>query len=83
MTADEMFKELGYEKKETEDNICYTKFKDEDKIAYVIYISFYTELKNFAKFYIKSNSPYEDEIADISMKELRAINKKVEELQWL
>ena len=82
MTADKMFKKLGYKKQETEDTICYMKFNNEDRIAYAVYISFYKELKNFAKFYRKSKL-FKDEIADISMNELKAINQQCLELGWL
>lgn len=83
MNAEEMFKELGYEKKETECRIDYLKFNDENKIAYVVYVSFHKELKCFEKFFIKSNSPYEKQTTDFSMKQLQAINQQCKELGWL
>ena len=76
-TADEMFKELGYEKPEdTIFNI--EKFvKTIGKTKYCIAFDyFYRRISVFT---------FEDRESrkDISMQELQAINKKVEELGWI
>ena len=83
-TADEMFEELGYKKKE-------------QKNEYVRYISYYQRNGANEEFGIEfSKSIYEEqgeiycvchaekeEAIYINMQELQAINKKVEELEWI
>ena len=71
-TADEMFKKLGYKKQYENENIYY--YMDVDlKDNYIV---FETGYKSFTKI-----SCYHD-AGDITMQELQAINKKVEELGW-
>lgn len=71
-TADELFKELGYKKQYENESIYY--YMDIDlKDNYIV---FETGYKSFAKI-----SCYHD-AGDITMQELQAINKKVEELGW-
>lgn len=72
-TADEMFEELGY----TIQKIGNGK---------MIYYEYYNKnTKDIIQFwYDKTISKYnEDESNYISMQELQAINKKVEELGWI
>lgn len=70
-TAREMFEELGYEYQENIYKLDYTIFnKDKFKI-----ISFYKDDKTFYK-----QEDYEP--GDITLEELQAINKQVEELKW-
>lgn len=72
-TADEMFEELGYKKfnkKHDFENIKY--YKDDDNILY-----FDEKDKSFYK-----SGEYDEMCDDITMQELQAINKKVEELGW-
>lgn len=71
-TADEMFLELGYKKfnkKHDFENIKY--YKDKDNILY-----FDETDKSFYK-----SGEYDSMCDDITMQELQAINKKVEELR--
>lgn len=73
-TADEMFKELGYKKfNKIHDfeNIKY--YKDDDNILY-----FDEKDKSFYK-----SGEYDSMCDDITMQELKAINKKCEELGWI
>lgn len=88
MNADKMFEELGYKEEETNDYIAYiiytehkmfierAKFvKDENGIIKDI-IHFWKKGKTVTKHrYLEAGS--------ISMQELKAINKKVEELGWI
>lgn len=74
MSADEMFKKLGYEKinkKHDFENIKY--YKDDYNIMY-----FDEKDKSFYK-----SGEYDSMCDDITMQELQAINKKVEELGWM
>ena len=73
--ADEMFEKLGYKKfnkKHDFENIKY--YKNEDNILY-----FDETNKSFYKSGLYDDLMYDD----ITMQELQAINKKVEELGWL
>lgn len=70
--ADELFKELGYEKSETRDTVMY-KYQDTilgDKFEFQIFFSKISKL-----VFIKGKD-------GISMSELKAINEKVKELGW-
>lgn len=75
--ADEMFKKLGYEKKEVHDEITGT-FLMYDKIVnkHKRRISFFKDRT------IQCSESYLY-VEKIDMKELQAINKKVKELGWL
>lgn len=86
MNVDEMFEKLGYEKQEiidedTNELICikYTKNIFEDEYQYIVFdtkhnlLNTTREMRNF----------YRTVTSIISMQELQAINKKVEELGWL
>lgn len=70
MTADEMFEELGYEKKKTNSNfIVYLDILDiKEIIFYLKPIKFQVLMKK--------------EPAWVDLKELQAINEKVKELGW-
>lgn len=73
MTADEMFKELGYEKiREDEKTIKYHYDEDGSDLE----IEFFSN-KTIEKYYLPDFEP-----AVFTAKEIQAINKKVEELQW-
>ena len=72
MKADEMFEKLGYIKVEdNKDNIEYRKIVEGDLFE----IDFWKTDKTVSKNYYR-------DIGYISMQELQAINKKVEELGW-
>lgn len=75
-TADEMFKELGYEKKvDTPTNFIYQNKKNNKEIRfYKIYKCVEISLIEFEES--EGNSIF------FTMQELQAINKKVEELGW-
>ena len=74
MTADEMFEELGYKLiKNNKEKMVY-KSKDQDADAY---ITFYSD-----KLISCGSGGFYDEAICIDLNELKAINKKVEELQW-
>lgn len=82
MRADEMFKKLGYQKEEWDDENRIYYFQNDysegttHPIRYII--EFDKELKLIHSYV------YEDDFSvGIGMKELKAINKKVEELGWL
>ena len=73
MKADEMFEKLGYIKVEdNKDNIEYRKNVEGDLFE----IDFWKIDKTVSKNYYRN-------IGYISMQELQAINKKVEELGWM
>lgn len=70
--VDKIFEELGYKKVEdTDKNIEYRKVENEDLFE----INFWKEDKTVSKNYYR-------DIGYITLKELQAINKKVEELGW-
>lgn len=72
LTADEMFKKLKYEKSFTEvDNIKY--YKDDDNVIYFVITH-----RTFHK-----TGEYDGMCDDITIQELKAINKKCQELGWI
>ena len=71
MSADEMFKELGYEKKKINLDIEFYKSKND-----------YAEIIFDLRDRTISVSNDDNESIYFDMKELQAINKKVEELGW-
>lgn len=76
MSAKEMFEELGYEQKIGVDFILYVLDSEKTKdLQY--YIEFQTDVKTII---IDTNR--KDFINDITIKELQAINKQIEELHW-
>ena len=73
MSADEMVKNLGYEKvSDDKYSIEYRKILDDDLFE----INFWKEDKTISKNYYR-------EMGYITTNELQAINKKVEELGWM
>ena len=77
MKAKEMFEKLGYELKQGIDFLLYVLESEENPdIQY--YIEFNTDVK-----IIIIDTNHKDFINDITLKELQAINKQVEELGWL
>lgn len=68
-TADEMFKELGYYRYDYLDHVDYYNDKLEKFISF-------RKNGTFTCF------DYNNEYKEITMQELQAINKKVEELGW-
>ena len=70
--ADKLFKDLGYKKEDYSPNVIYYTNIFNDDI-------YYTFNKNTKKFYFIEYG----EAGDISMEELKAINKKCEELGWI
>lgn len=80
MEADKMFEELGYHVTELTEAIIYTRRSE--KKAYVRRnICFY--LKEYTVGACYDDGWDEFPKADITMQELKAINKKVEELGWI
>lgn len=71
MNADEMFEKLGY--KIVISNGNYIKYKKDDDNVYYFLI----DIKDFYK-----SGEYDGMCGHITMQELQAINKKVEELGW-
>lgn len=72
MTADEMFKKIGYVLVENNKEKMVYKSKDQDT-----YITFYSD-----KLISCGSGGFYDEAICIDLNELKAINKKIEELQW-
>ena len=72
-TADEMFEKLGYYKDFDETTDEYRKECDGDLVE----IDFWLKEKTISKNYYREFMGY------ITMQELKAINKKVEELGWI
>ena len=80
MSAKEMFEKLGYEIDEQNNKEILYKMKWEISTSY--YVSFDLEHKLFECF-ITSDSPFEPaKPFEVSIYELQAINKQVEELEW-
>ena len=75
MTAKEMFEKLGYEENnDREDTLRYTIH---NMIGEIVEIRFYFRNKAFVK------EGYDDDLAYlITLEELQAINKQIEELGW-
>ena len=76
MTAKEMFEKLGYKLHESYNYLQYV-FESEETKDLLFYIEFDTDIK---KILIDCNR--KDYINDLSMQELQAINKQIEELGW-
>mgnify|MGYP004646492957 CR=1 FL=1 len=74
MSADEMFKELGYKKLEVHNGYLYT-----DKTGFNIKI---TNMKRIDLYYDEDVEMYEN-LMQLTYRELQAINKKCQELGWL
>ncbi len=74
-TADELFEELGYE--ENEENDYYIEYQKQEECC-CKFIKLDLIDKSFTNFYyvVPEKQSY------LSMQELQAINKKVEELGW-
>lgn len=70
--ADELFEELGYEKDEDEISVYYTYKKFGNMIVF-----------NLKSKEIHFHSDGIDTIGSITLQELKAINKKVQELGWV
>lgn len=76
-TADQMFEELGYEKKENGlHNVARYK-KDDDNIIY------FREATKYSEADVHKSGEYCETCYGITMQELKAINKKCEELGWI
>ena len=73
-TADELFKELGYIKNKNYSTDRTEKYKKDDDNVYYFYL--------LDKEYYKSGE-WDGMCGSTTMQELKAINKKVEELGWL
>ena len=73
--ADKMFEELGYKKFTRERGHTYLLkyYKDRDNVFY-----FYDQDKSVDK-----TGEYGEFVDNITMQELKAINKKVQELGWI
>ena len=76
MTAEEMFKKLGYINIYRDE--AYIKYEDKKSFTSVL-ITFYPIRQTFKIELLDENGVY---IYDISIELLRAINKQVEELGW-
>ena len=76
-TADELFERLGYEKLENEQHIIFEKgVSTRNRIIFARF------KKTVSCIFIDEDYEWNDGI-DITMQELQAINKKVEELGWI
>lgn len=74
MTAKEMFEKLGYEQNnDREDCLRYTI---KGFIGQIVELRFYFDTKRFVK------QGYDDIAYLITLEELQAINKQIEELGW-
>jgi len=75
MSAKDMFEELGYEENnDREDTLRYTI---KNMVGDIVEIRFYFNSKSFIK------EGYEDDLGYIiTLEELQAINKQIEELGW-
>lgn len=73
-TADKLFEELGYEKYITDKYQGYYQYDEQSNTMCILFI---LDKKAIAIRYDGSNTPA------VTMQELQAINKKVEELGWI
>lgn len=78
--ADKMFQELGY-KKITNNFLNYVEYTKKENEDVDLVISFNGESKTVMAAIYEKGKPRSRSLA-IIMKELEAINKKVEELKW-
>lgn len=70
MTADEMFEELGYFKIEKDNEVSFINNEAECLIKFVIPNKVVVLIEGYKS------------VVNCTMQELKAINKKVEELRW-
>lgn len=82
VSADEMFKELRYSKKENEFEIRYS-YIDEKEYYNDEDIVFYKREKAIEIYHPECREDYESDSGVISMQELQAINEKCKELGWI
>lgn len=73
-TADEMFKELGYKKREVYNGYLYT-----DDTGFNIKI---TNMRRIDLYYDSEEGKHEN-LIQLTFRELQAINKKCQELGWI
>lgn len=79
MSAKEMFEKLGYElKKETQYFLCYEKATTYDGIDVITFIYESKHIQIYNIFPVDRHLSAKD----ITLEELQAINKQVEELGW-
>ena len=86
--ADKMFEELGYKKEETNDYISYAIYTEFS--MYIESAKFVPDengiIKDIITFWKKGKTVTKHrylEAGSLTMQELKAINKKVEELGWM
>jgi hypothetical protein len=80
MSADEMFKKLGFLKiidNDTEIKYCYINTIMGDKVEHTIQIA------KVGKIVFSYRNDKNHQVMGLGKKELQAINKKVEELGWM
>ena len=92
MTAREMFEKLGYEQDKNITSVGYynkgqkEKYKNGKEYYYVYgtdkHITFDLQNKTFIAYSPVLRNDYEDCSREISIEELQAINKQIEELGW-
>lgn len=81
-SARELFEELGYEYDESCDGILYAKYIDSDRCGVEQHsISFDKVDKTVEKYVGEAGFSHKYYRANISLKELQAINKQIEELE--
>ena len=80
MTAKKMFKKLEYKIKENEDEIKYSKYFKLDDYESLYYVIIFN--KNKKRIELDQFDFYEENYV-LTLKELQAINKQIEELGWL
>ena len=81
-TADEMFEELEYKKTEDiyEIRYSYTDKKENYNNTDIVFYKRYKQIETYLPEY---RNDFESDSAVLTMQELRAINKKCEELGWI
>ena len=83
MRAAEMFDKLGYERDESCDGILYSKYIDSDRYGVEEQSIYFDKLnKTFQKYVGEAGFSAKKFDADITLEELQAINKQIEELRW-
>ena len=82
MTAKEMFEKIGYACDVSYDGILYSKYVDENGCVNLKQIDFDKTNKTVEKSVSKAGFDMKYWNSKITLKELQAINKQVEELGW-
>ena len=83
MNAKEMFEKLGYKVLVNNKNTLEYLKQTEDEKYTITFDKKYKFIGHYYEQYSKFNNMWTYELCDLTLEELQAINKQVEELGWL